>query len=122
MNIVLWIIQGLLALHTAIGAVWKFSNSAQTIPSLNAIPHSAWLAMAVVEIVCALGLLAPLAYRPAAMLAPVAALVIALEMLLFTGVHLTSGSAEHNHIFYWLVVAAVCAFVAYGRFILNPVE
>jgi len=29
MNILLWTFQVLLALHTAIGAVWKFSNSEQ---------------------------------------------------------------------------------------------
>jgi hypothetical protein len=40
MNILLWILQILLALHTAMGAVWKFSHSAeQTMPSLKAIPH-----------------------------------------------------------------------------------
>ena len=43
-NVVLWILQVLLALHTAMGAVWKFSNSEQTVPSLQAIPHGAWLA------------------------------------------------------------------------------
>lgn len=122
MNIVLWIIQGLLALHTAVGAVWKFSNSEQAVPTLSAIPHGAWLAMAAVEIVCALGLLAPLAYRPLAVLAPVAALVIALEMLTFTVLHLRSGASDLSPILYWAVVAAVCIFVAYGRFILSPTE
>ncbi|MGD9548113.1 MAG: DoxX family protein [Candidatus Krumholzibacteriia bacterium] len=122
MNFVLWIIQGLLALHTAVGAVWKFSNSEQAVPTLSAIPHGAWLAMAAVEIACALGLVAPLLYRPAAVLAPVAALVIALEMLIFTGLHLMSGASDHSPILYWLVVAAVCAFVAYGRLMLSPVE
>ena len=38
MNILLWILQILLALHTAVGAIWKFSNPAQNLPSLSAIP------------------------------------------------------------------------------------
>lgn len=42
MNILLWVLQILLALHTVIGAVWKFSNSEQTVRSLNAIPHGVW--------------------------------------------------------------------------------
>lgn len=45
MNIGLWILQVLLALHTVMGSVWKFSNSEQTVPSLSAIPHGIWLAM-----------------------------------------------------------------------------
>ena len=45
MNILLWVLQILLALHTAMGAVWKFSNSEQTVPSLKAIPHGAWLTL-----------------------------------------------------------------------------
>ena len=45
MNILLWILQILLALHTTMGAVWKFSNSEQTVHSLSAIPHGVWLTM-----------------------------------------------------------------------------
>jgi hypothetical protein len=54
------------------------------------------------------------------MLAPIAALCIAAEMLLFTGLHLQSGSSEHSQVIYWLVVAAICAFVAYGRLVVAP--
>ena len=50
MNILLWVLQILLALHTAIGAVWKFFNSEQTVPSLKAIPHGVWLSLSVIEI------------------------------------------------------------------------
>jgi hypothetical protein len=53
-------------------------------------------------------------------LAPIAAACIASEMLLFSGVHLQSGSAEHGQVVYWLIVAASCAFIAYGRFSLKP--
>ena len=60
MNILLWVLQILLALHTVMGAVWKFSNSAeQTVPSLKAIPHGVWLAMSVFELLCSLGLILP---------------------------------------------------------------
>jgi hypothetical protein len=49
MNILLWALQILLALHTAVGAVWKFSHSEQTVPPLQAIPHQLWLVMAVMQ-------------------------------------------------------------------------
>jgi hypothetical protein len=120
MNALLWVIQIVLALHTAMGAVWKLSNSAQTVPSLNAIPHGAWLAISVFELVCSLALIVPAFNRPMALLAPVAAICIALEMLFFSGVHLYSGQAAHGQMIYWLVVAAICAFFAYGRLVLKP--
>lgn len=123
MNILLWVLQILLALHTAIGAVWKFSHSAaQTMPSLGAIPHAGWIAMSVVELVCAACLVLPIFNKSLAVLAPVAAIVIAAEMLLFCGLHLASGSGERGPIVYWLVVALVCAFVAYGRLVLSPIQ
>jgi hypothetical protein len=59
MNILLWVLQILLALHTIVGAVWKFSNSEQTVPSLQTIPHGIWLAMSIIELLCALALILP---------------------------------------------------------------
>ena len=121
MNIVLWVLQILLALHTVIGAVWKFSHSAeQTMPSLKAIPHGIWLAMIVFELLCSLGLILPAFNKPLAILAPIAAACIAAEMLLFSGVHIYSGETNYGPMIYWLVVAAICAFIAYGRFVLKP--
>ncbi|MEO5969725.1 MAG: DoxX family protein [Bdellovibrionia bacterium] len=120
MNILLWVLQIFLALHTAMGAVWKFSNSEQIIPSLKAIPHGVWLAMSVVELLCTLSLILPAINKPLAILAPIAAACIAAEMLLFCGLHIYSGSSEYGSLIYWLVVAAICAFIAYGRFVLKP--
>src|SRR5262245_982964 len=123
MNVLLWVLQILLALHTAIGAVWKFSHSAeQTMPSLKAIPHGVWLAMSVFELLCSLALVLPAFYKPLAILAPIAAGCIAAEMLLFTGLHIYSGDAKYGPMIYWLVVAAICAFIAYNRFELKPLQ
>jgi len=118
MNALLWILQVLLALHTTMGAVWKFSSSEQSVPSLSAIPHGAWLALSGLELLCALGLIAPVMGKPFASLPPLAAICIGAEMLLFTGLHLRSGNAAHGQMVYWLVVAAFCAFIAYGRLVL----
>jgi hypothetical protein len=120
MNITLWVLQIILALHTAVGAVWKFFNSEQTVPSLNTIPHGIWLGMGVVELLCSLGLILPAFHKPLAFLAPLAAILIAAEMLLFCGLHITSGDKSYGPMIYWLVVVAICAFIAYGRFVLNP--
>lgn len=120
MNIFLWVLQGLLALHTAMGAVWKFSNSEQAAPSLKAIPHGVWMGLIALELLCALSLIVPALSKPLAILAPLAAVGIAAEMLLFSGVHLSSGDANSGPMIYWLVVAALCAFIAYARFALKP--
>ncbi len=121
MNIVLWTLQILLAAHTVIGAIWKYSNSEQSVPSLKAIPHGLWLGLGVVELACAAGLVLPLFLKARGSLAPAAAIVIAAEMLLFSAVHSMSGDGNRGQLIYWLVVAAVCAFIAYGRFALKPV-
>jgi len=121
MNIFLWVVQVLLALHTAMGAIWKFSHSAeQTMPSLKAIPSGVWIGMAIVELICALGLVLPALNKSLGITAPIGAVVIAVEMLVFCGLHLASGDSNYGPMVYWLVVAAVCAFVAYGRLVLKP--
>jgi hypothetical protein len=119
-NIFLWALQILLALHTAMGAVWKFSNSEQTIPSLKAIPHGVWLALSLLELLCSLGLILPVFDKRLGALAPIAAACIAAEMLIFSGLHLYSREPKHGPMIYWLVVAAVGAFIAYGRLSLKP--
>jgi hypothetical protein len=116
MNIILWVLQALLAFHTAMGAVWKFSHSEQAVPSLKAIPHAVWLGLSGVELLCAVGLLLPAVMKNFGISAPVSAVIIAAEMLLFCGLYLASGETEHGQMIYWLGVAAFCAFIAYGRF------
>ena len=122
MNIVLWVLQVLMALHTVMGAVWKISNSAEdTMPSLKAIPNGVWLAMSGLEIVFSVCLVIAVVYPPLAFLAPVAAVCIAAEMLLFVGLHFNSGDKTLGPAIYWLVVAAICGFIAYGRLVLVPI-
>ncbi|MFO7445693.1 MAG: DoxX family protein [Ignavibacteriaceae bacterium] len=121
MNILLWILQVFLALHTITGAFWKFFNSEQTVPSLKLIPHGVWLTMSFIELLCSLGLILPALDKRLAVLAPIAATCIAVEMLLFSGLHIYSGQDNYGSLVYWLVVAAICAFIAYGRFVLKPI-
>ncbi len=121
MNIFLWILQVLLALHTIMGAVWKFSHTVeQTMPSLKVIPPNAWLALAVLELLCALCLVLPAFYKPVNILVPIAAICIAVIMLTFCAIHFLSGDTGLSSPIYWLVVATLCGFIAYGRFVLRP--
>ena len=122
MNALLWVLQVLLALHTAAGAVWKFFNPVQTVPSLQLMPNVVWQGLGVLELFLGLALVLPALYRASALLAPLAALCIAAVMLLYCALHLYSGDPNHGQMIYWLVVASVCAFVAYGRLSLKPLQ
>ena len=120
MNVFLWILQLLLAAHTAMGAVWKFSHSEQTVPPLQSIPHSVWLALIALELCCSVALVLPAANRQLGLLVPIAALGIAAEMLFFCAVYLHAHATERGQLWYWLVVAAVCAFIAGARLLWRP--
>ena len=123
MNILLWTLQILLALHTATGAIWKFSNPAEhSVPSLALIPYGIWISISIFEFFIAIALVIPAFYRPVGILAPIAAVCIVAIMLLYCGVHLISGETNHSPVIYWLVVATICAFIAYGRFSLKPLS
>lgn len=121
MNATLWVLQGLLAVHTLMGALWKFSKGpAETMPSLATLSPTAWMGLSGLEILCAIGLLLPAIYRPSGILVPVAAALIVVEMLLFCVLHVGAGAADYGPMIYWLGVAALSSFVAHGRFVLSP--
>jgi len=121
MNILLWALQILLALHTVMGAVWKFSNSDKVVPSLRGIPRGYWLAISALELLLSVGLVCT-AIPGAALLAPIAAAGVVLEMLGFIGLHLYKGFGKvRGPLLYWLVVAIVAACIVYGRLVLVPV-
>jgi hypothetical protein len=118
MNIMLWVLQILLALHTAMGAVWKFSNSDKVVPSLRGISRRTWLVISGLELLLSLGLVCT-AVPSLAVLAPLAAACVAAEMLCFIGVHLYKGFGKvRGPMIYWLVVALIAACIVYGRLVL----
>jgi hypothetical protein len=122
MNILLWILQILLFLHTIMGAIWKFNHSEQTVASLNIIPHGVWLTMGVIELLCSLGLILAAFNKSLGKLVPIAVAYIAMEMLFFIALSIFSGNVNLNQITYWLVVAAICTFIAYNRIVVKPIQ
>src|SRR3954470_15370256 len=90
MNILLWVLQILTALLYAASGIMKvfmFDKVSKDVPSFGALPRGAWTALGILELICAVGLIVPAAlhWRPA--LTVVAAAVLALESLVFIGVH-----------------------------------
>ncbi|HEY3644669.1 MAG TPA: hypothetical protein VGM16_04955 [Gammaproteobacteria bacterium] len=115
MNILLWVLQILLALHTAMGAVWKLSNSDKVVASLRGIPRRAWLVISAIELLLSAGLICT-AFPSLAILVPIAAACVTVEMLCFIGLHLYKGfAAVRGPMLYWLVVVLLAAGIVYGR-------
>lgn len=116
MNILLWILQVLLALHTAFGGLWKFTNPPQTsVPTLALIPNPVWVTLGVFELLVAVAFILPAFKKSWNGLIVGAALFVVVEMLLYSVIHLASGHPLNGSVGYWLVVAAVSAFLARGR-------
>lgn len=123
MKFILWILQVLLALHTAMGAFWKFTVSAeQTMPSLGSIPDPAWIVLGIAELICVLGLLAPVVKKSLGKWVAPSAGFIAAEMILFCIIHLSSGANDNSSLIYWLTVAALSAFLGIARIKISPHE
>jgi hypothetical protein len=119
MNAFLLVIQILLALHTIMGAVWKFSNPEQLAALLGIIPHSVWIVLSVFEILCALALIVAVFKQRLAKWGVIGAAGVAAEMLVFCGINLSSATPWYGGVIYWLVVAAFCGILIYGRLVLK---
>lgn len=115
MSAVLAILQGFLAFHTVAGALWKFANPVEAVPTLTAIPPVGWRVVSVLELVIALLLVLPAFVGGTGLLAVVGMGLIALEMLGFVALHLRSGASFDHQVKYWLGVAGFCGLLMAGR-------
>lgn len=119
MNVVLWALQILAALLYAASGVMKvfmFDKVIADVPSFGALPRQAWTALGILEFVCVVGLIVPMASNWHPVLTAVAATILAIESLVFIGVHVKyheTGSVTMS-----AVLGLAMAFVAYGRFAL----
>ena len=121
MDILLWILQVLAAfLYGASGVmkVFMFDKISADVRSFGALPRQAWKTLGLLELVCTAGLLLPAVVHGLPMLAPAAATFLAIESLVFIGVHLKY--REGATVVMCAVLGLLMAFVAYGRAVLAP--
>jgi hypothetical protein len=121
MNILLLVLQVLAALVYGASGVMKvfmFDKVSKDVPSFGALPREAWMALGIVELVCTVGLIVPVAFHWQPTLTVVAATVLAIESLLFVWVHSKYG--EIAPIILSGVLGLLMAFIAYGRMLLKP--
>ena len=123
MNILLWVLQVLAALLYCASGVMKvfmFDKISADVPSFGALPKKAWMLLGIIELVCTVGLIVPAALNWQPVLAVVAATILAIESLIFIGVHVKS--REMPPIIMSAVLGLVMAFVAYGRMFIYPIS
>ena len=116
MNIALWVLQVLAALlygASGIMKVFMFDKISADVPSFGALPRQAWMALGILELVCVVGLIVPLALRWHPRLTAVAAALLAIESLIFIGVHVKYHEA--TPIIMSAALGLIMAFVAYER-------
>ena len=123
MNTLLWILQVLAALLYGASGVMKtvlFDKVSADVPSFGAMPRKAWMALGILELVCALGLILPGLLHRHASLTALAAVVLAIESLVFIFVHVRY--REVPAIVMSGVLGLLMAFIAYGRMVLSPLS
>jgi uncharacterized membrane protein YphA (DoxX/SURF4 family) len=122
MNILLWVLQILAAfLYGASGTmkVFMFDKVSKDVRSFDALPRGAWMALGILELICTIGLIVPGAFHWKPALTVVAATVLAIESIVFIGVH--AKYREITPIILSAVLGLLMAFIAYGRLVLKPI-
>lgn len=121
MNVVLWVLQALLAALFALAGsakVFMFEKIADGVASSEALSRGAWMWVGVLELLCALALVVPAATGRLAILAPIAGVCLALEGVAVAWLHYSY--AEYPPLVFTLLLATFAAFVAYGRLAVRP--
>ena len=122
MNILLWVLQVLAALlygSSGVMKVFMFESISGDVPSFGALPREAWMALGILELVCTIGLLVPAVFHWRPRLTILAAILLAIESLVFVWVHV-----QYHEIVPMImsgVLGLLMAFIAYGRMVLRPI-
>ena len=122
MNIVLWVLQVLAALlygSSGVMKVFLFDKVSEGVQSFGALPRKAWMTLGILELVCTVGLIVPAAFHWQPPLTILAATVLAVESLVFVGVHVKYREVAPTILSGLL--GLLMAFIAYGRTVLQPI-
>ena len=122
MNILLWIIQAVLALLCLSGGAYKAFKFDELANQMRALSRGGWRALGVLEMLGAVLLIVPAAMQWMPVLTPLAAAALALETLALAGLYARySLKLTAANPFVWAaVMGLLVAFVAYGRYALLP--
>jgi len=99
--------------------VFLFDKVSKDVPSFGALPREAWTTLGILEFVCTVGLIVPAAFHWQPGLTGLAAMVLAVESLVFVGVHVKYREVAPTVLSG--VLGLLMAFLAYGRMGLQPI-
>ena len=117
MNILLWILQILLAFWNLTGGIYAaFHFDQLKAARVGDLPNPAWVAICVLQVIFAIGVALPPGVLPK--LTPIAAIYLAANSLL--GCALFAQYSGFPGMLWGVVPAILAAFVAYGRMVLSP--
>ena len=121
MNILLWVLQAALAFLYLSGGAYKFFKP-EDLTNISAITPALWRVLGAIEVVGALLLIIPAAFKIMPSLSTAAACVLAVETLGLAALYASYSLkiAPTNPLIWAAVMGLLVAFVAYGRYALAP--
>jgi hypothetical protein len=121
MNILLWIVQVVLALLCIAGGAFKIlkiEDLQKNVAAMRALPRGLWTFLGAVECLAGLGLILPGATNMLPALTPIAAAAVAAESVLVSAFYINY--RDFPPLSYSVAMAVMAAFISYGRFALKP--
>ncbi|HYK10699.1 MAG TPA: hypothetical protein VEV39_07865 [Gemmatimonadales bacterium] len=120
MNVLLWILQTVLALYNVMGGFWTFRMAPKLgAASVNPVSAPGWKTLGALQILFGIGLVLPGAVGVMTGLTAIAAICLAVEMVV--NARLVASKSFLSVPMLWaLIPALACLFVAYGRLVLRP--
>jgi DoxX-like family len=119
MNIVLWILQVVLALFftmASLNQLFDYDKLAQQYAIYKALPQGFWVVYGVIALLCALGLVLTKVWPLAT---PIAAIVLAVQGVIFAGLYAHYAGFQPSFLMWslWTLGPVImAAFIAYARF------
>lgn len=119
MNILLWVLQVVLALFftmASMNQLFNYEKLAQQYAIYKALPQGFWIVYAIVSLLCALGLVLTKVAPP---VTPLAAMILVVQGLIFAALYAHYAGFQPSFMMWstWtLGPVVVAAFIAYARF------
>ena len=119
MNILLWVLQVMLALFFTMGAVqqlFNYDKISKQYVIYKVLPRGFWAGYGSLTLLCALGLILTMVWP---LVTPIAALILAVQGAFFAGLYAYHAGFRPSFLMWalWTVVpVAVAAFISYATF------
>ncbi len=121
MNILLWVLQIVLALLSIAGGyfqIFKIDQLQANVASMRELPHGLWAFFGAFGCLAGLGLILPGVTNTAPIVIPIAAAALAAEAALISAIYIYY--RDFSPLPYSVAMTIMAAFIAYGRFVLKP--